>query len=486
MTEHPASAGRVASGNPRLDAILGGGLPAHGINLVVGPPGSGKTVLAQQYVFHNATPQRPAVYLTTVSEPLEKVLRYGQTMAFFDAGAVGRAVFYEDVGGPLGAQGLTAVLERVDALLKERRPAVIVVDSFKALTPYATDEGEFRRFLHSLAGRLSAFPVTSLWVGEYDSAELSTAPEFAVADAIVSLSSERVGQRELRVLQVLKLRGSGFLSGRHAYRLSEIGLEVFPRLADPLDAAAYSMATERASSGIPALDAMLDDGYWPGATTLVAGPTGSGKTLMGLHFIVSGARQGEPGIIATLQENPTQLQRIAQGFDWSLAEPGIELLARSPVDLYIDQWVYELLAAIDRTGARRVLIDSLGDLFFAAGDESRYREYLYSLVQRCSRLGVSLLLTFELPDLFQVTRLSELGVSHVSDNVVLLQYLRQPNAIRRTLTVVKTRASLHKPQVREFTITPEGITLENEIATDPEPPAQPLATEATAAARSPN
>ena len=134
---------------------------------------------------------------------------------------------------------------------------------------------------------------------------------------------------------------------------------------------------------------------------------------------------------------------------------------------------YELLAAVERTGARRVLIDSLGDLAFAAGEETRYREYLYSLVQRCARLGVSVLMTFELPELFQLTRLSELGVSHVSDNVVLLQYLRQPAAIRRTLTVLKTRASLHQPQVREFIITPEGITLENELPTDPEPSAQP-------------
>ena len=123
MTEHSDSAGRVGSGNQRLDAILGGGFPAHGINLVVGPPGSGKTVLAQQYVFHNATPERPAAYLTTVSEPLEKVLRYGQTLAFFDAGAVGRAVHYEDVGGLLGSKGLTAVLERGGARVKERRPA---------------------------------------------------------------------------------------------------------------------------------------------------------------------------------------------------------------------------------------------------------------------------------------------------------------------------------------------------------------------------
>jgi hypothetical protein len=115
MTAGSPAGGRLASGNQQLDAILGGGFPAHAINLVVGPPGSGKTILAQQYVFHNASPERPAVYLTTVSEPLEKVLRYGQTMAFFDPAAVGRAVFYEDVGELLGTQGLSGVLERIDA-----------------------------------------------------------------------------------------------------------------------------------------------------------------------------------------------------------------------------------------------------------------------------------------------------------------------------------------------------------------------------------
>jgi circadian clock protein KaiC len=474
MTEGPAGrraiGGRLTSGNEHLDGILGGGFPAYAINLVAGPPGGGKTILAQQYVFHNATAERPAVYLTTVSEPLEKILRYGQTMTFFDTSAIGRAVFYEDLGETLSTEGLGGVLERIDQLVKEYRPAIMVIDSFKALHPYAEDQGEFRRFLHRLAGKLSAFPVTSLWIGEYDTAELSTAPEFAVADAIVRLSSDRIGHRELRQLQVIKLRGSGFQSGGHAYRLSDTGIEVFPRLADPLDSSVYATPAQRTSSGIAALDTMLADGYWPGAATLVAGPSGSGKTLIGLHFVVSGARRGEPGIIATFQENPTQLERVAQGFGWSLAEDGIELLYRSPVNLLVDEWVYELIGTIERTGARRVLIDSLGDLAFAAGDEARYREYLYSLVQRCARQGVSLLMSFELPDLFEVTRLSEIGISHLSDNVLLLQYLRQRGGVKRTLTVLKTRASLHEPQIKEFTITSAGITLGEESHADASPP----------------
>src|SRR5688500_9615739 len=132
---------------------------------------------------------------------------------------------------------------------------------------------------------------------------------------------------------------------------------------------------------------------------------------------------------------------------------------RSPVDLYIDQWVYELLEAVERTGARRILIDSLTDLQLAAPDATRFREYMHSLVQRFSRQGVSLFMTSELPDLFQVRRLSDFGVSHLSDNVVLLQYIRDQSTVLRALTVLKTRASRHEPETREFRITPEGIVL---------------------------
>jgi circadian clock protein KaiC len=447
---------RISSGHPRLDGVLGGGLPANAINMLIGLPGTGKTILAQQFVFANATPERPALYLATVSEPFDKILHYGQTLRFFDPEAVGHAVFYEDLGSVLNERGLPGVLEQVTELLQERRPGVTVIDSFRALSAYA--EGtEYRRFLHDLAGRLSAFPTSSFWLGEYPADDIGVAPEFAVADAIICLSTTRASERETRSLRVLKLRGSDFASGQHGYRLSADGIDVFPRLADQIDATSYPLDGARHSSGIAALDDMLADGYWPGASTLCAGPSGCGKTLMGLHFIFNGVRQGEPGVLATLQEHPIQLARIIEGFGWSADEEGVELMYRSPVDMYIDEWVYDLLDAVERTGARRVVIDSLTDLKLASPDEIRFREYMYSLVQRLSRQGVSVFMTSELPDLFHVTRLSEFGVSHLSDNVVLLQYTRDGATVRRALTVLKTRASRHEPEIREFKITPEGI-----------------------------
>jgi circadian clock protein KaiC len=457
---------RLASGSARLDAILGGGLPLNGINLIMGRPGSGKTILAQQYLFHNATAERPALYLSTVSEPLEKILRYGQSLTFFDKSVVGTDVIYEDLGQSLNSGGLSAVLTKLIELLREWRPALIVIDSFKALRAYAPDEGSFRQFLHNLAGHLSASAITSFWVGEYDSADATGAPEFAVADAIISLAIEHNADRESRVFQVLKLRGSSFISGKHAYRVSNDGIDVFPRLADHTDGDSYDFALERISSGVSIVDEMLADGYWRGASTLVAGPSGAGKTLVALHFVFRGAELGEQGIFATFQENPMQLERVAQGFSWSFTEKKVELMFRPPVDLYLDEWVYDLLDLVERTGAQRVAIDSLGDLRAACGDEIRFRDYMYSLLQRCARRNVSVIMTQEVPELFGITRLSEFGISHVSDNVVLLQFLRGDSEVKRAITVLKTRGSAHDPGIRQFEITSDGLSLGDQFLPD--------------------
>ena len=450
---------RLPSGSPALDSILGGGLPLNVITLVSGRPGTGKTMLAQQYVFHNGTAAQPALYLTTVSEPLDKLLRFGQSLEYFDNAALGDRVFYEDLGHILNQDGLPGVLARIGELMKQRRPGLMVIDSFKALRAYEPDDGAFRKFLHQLAGMLSAMPVSSFWVGEYDDSQIAEAPEFAVADAIIALGTDRTAEREMRILQVRKLRGSGYQTGKHTYRLAPAGLDVFPRLADPVDSSDYGGEQQRMSSGVPALDDMLVDGYWRGAATVIAGPSGIGKTLLALHFVVAGAQRGEKGIIATFQENPVQLERIMAGFSWTQNDPNIELMYRSPVDLYLDEWVHDFFDTLERTGARRVAIDSLGDLRAACGDELRFREYIYSLLQRCARANVSVMMTQEVPELFGVTRLSENGISHLSDNVILLQFLRGDSELKRAVTVLKTRGSAHLQQMRQFEITPHGAVL---------------------------
>jgi circadian clock protein KaiC len=454
---------RLPTGAPGLDEILDQGLPANAINLILGLPGSGKTLLAHQLVFRNATEKRPAVYVSTVSEPFEKVIRYGQELSFFDSDAVGRRVFYEDLGHDLVEYGLDNALERLDQLLNAYEPGVLVMDSFKPLASFAKSDSDYRRFVHRLAGRLSARPLTSLWVGEYTATELASAPEFAIADAVIWLVAARHEEREIRLLQVLKLRGSTYLSGRHGYRLSADGLRVFPRLADPGKATTYEFARGSVSTGVSSLDSMLGEGYRPGSATLVAGPSGIGKTVLGLHFICAGSGEGETSIFATLEENPSQIARAAASFGWSLDGSRVRLMYRSTVDLYVDEWVSDLLELMDSSEAGRVFIDGLGQLRAASPDPLRFREYLYSLVQRCSRQGVNLMMSVETPELFGLTRMSEIALSHLVDNVVLLQFVRRDGEYRRAMAITKSRAVRTDPRLREYTITSSGLSLVQDV-----------------------
>ena len=188
----------------------------------------------------------------------------------------------------------------------------MVIDSFKALTAYAPDPRGFRQF--STSSPAGSAPFRSAPSGLASTEQTNSVRLLSSRSGTPLLLSRLAGgERETRLLQVVKIRGSAFAPGSHAYRISERGVDVFPRLADPAGHAEYALTSERTSSGFALLDEMLTDGFVAGSSTLVAGPSGIGKTVMGLHFVIHGARQGEPGVIATFQENPAQLERIASG-----------------------------------------------------------------------------------------------------------------------------------------------------------------------------
>jgi circadian clock protein KaiC len=454
---HGSSLLRIRTGNRQLDEILGGGFPANSINVVMGEPGSGKTVLAQTIAFANADGDgRPILYLTTLSEPLEKIVRYVQQFEFYDEGRIGRSIFYESIGAELTQNGVDALVPRLKTEIKKLQPKLIIIDSFKAVHDLAPEAAQMRRMLYELAGLVTAFATTTFLVGEYATAEMQVFPEFAVADGIVELARSKLGTRDERYVRVLKLRGSGYLEGLHAFRIAKSGLAVYPRLVGPHAAPDYEMSNEQVPTGITGLDGMLAGGLRRGRSTFVLGSTGAGKTTLGLQFVLEGVRRGEPCIYVNFEENPTQLasQIASLGGDVaSLTFRGLRLLYRSPVELQIDSIVSELFATIHDNGIRRVVLDSVGDLIDASTDETRLHGYLYALLQHFAVDGVTSLFTYEAPD---VGLPSAIRVSTLADNILLLG-IDLGKEVRRTIRIVKARATAHDLQARELKISSKGV-----------------------------
>lgn len=450
---------RIGSGNANLDRILGGGFPANAIHIVMGNPGTGKTILAEHLAFENATSDRPALYLTTFSEPLPKFLSFLQQYTFADPSRIGTEVIYENLGETLEHHP-ERLSERVGELLQQRRPKVLVIDSFKAIADVMPDTVTWRRELYHLAGLLSAYSATSLWVGEYTAEMVARLPEFAVADGIVELTRTQRGSRDFRFLRVMKLRGSGFLNGFHAVQITSAGLHVYPRLVTPIVAVDYHPIEERLSSGIEGLDAMIESGWLRGTSTLVRGPSGAGKTLLCLQFLMEGVARGEPCLFVNFEENPVQLARMMNHMGWDTAvllQPGrLDLLYTSPVELQIDTILGELFERIRAQGIRRLALDGLADLAVTADDPLRIRDYLFALTQQLAAERITSMFTIQESDLARDLDLPD--VSYLGDNVVCLEMMLGDD-LERTIRVLKSRGSAHDGRRHSLIIRRGGIVV---------------------------
>lgn len=449
---------RLSTGNAELDIIMGGGFPAHSINILMGEPGSGKTILAERLIFANAEEDgRPILFFTTLSEPVDKVVRYLQQFSFYDESKLGTVIHYSSIGQELADEGIGALISTLKEAITMHRPKIIVIDSFKAIHDLSTSVPEMRRMLYEVAGLLTAYETTAFFVGEYSTDQISTYPEFAVADGMVELARDKLGTRDERFLRVLKLRGSSYLEGLHGFRITGDGLEVFPRLISPDTPPIYDLLKERVTTGVAGLDKILDGGLYRGRSTFVLGQTGAGKTTLAMQFVMEGVRLDEPSMYVSFEENPTQLE--AQLNNLGLAardarDRGLHFLYVSPVELQIDSIVATLSRTVKDSGIRRLVVDAVGDLLMSTTDVKRLHSYLYALAQHFAVQGVSSLFTYETfgAELFSETRMSALA-----DNILLLGIRLDDGKARRTLRVIKARGIAHDLDEHTLSITTHGV-----------------------------
>lgn len=462
MSTRPEQDHLESAGDEALDAILGGGIPARSVVIVAGEPGSGKTLTTLQLVFRAAGRGKRVLFFTTLSEPALKLMRHMQGFAFFDERLLQAQIVMSDLGGLMresAAAALAAIEERVAA----EEPDFVIVDSFKVLADAVRSEPNARAMLYDLAVQVTGWGCTTLLIGEYTRAEIATLAEFAIADGIIRLGSERQGLTSVRELEVLKLRGAAHKTGAHFFDISRAGVTFFPRVsAAEVDDGGEEDA-DRASTGVAGLDELLAGGLPRRSTTLIQGGTGTGKTLLGLHFLIEGVRRGERGVLFTLEETPRQLRTIARSLGWDLAalERAGNLVIRytSPVELSTDRYLYESRNALRELRASRAVFDSLTTMALGVPSARRFKEMVYSIAKHLRALGSTAVMTSETPQLLGASQLAGDGVSFISDNVIQLRYVELDGRLERAVSVLKARGIGHASELRSMAIGGDGVTV---------------------------
>jgi circadian clock protein KaiC len=458
----------LATGVPGLDAVLGGGLCESSFNLIAGGPGAGKTTLTQQLFFANATKERPAIYFTVLGESTVKMLRYQQQFAFFDPSLVPSAIRFVNLSEEAMHADLDAVLERIVTEVTKTEPALVAVDSFRTIGgQYRSGDPEsikaLERFIQRLAQQLTSWEVTSFLVGEY-SGEEQRHPIFTVADGILWLSEDVDRNSAVRKLRVAKVRGRAPMPGLHTFRITGDGVQVFPRIPEQ-DYRRQQRSTRRLSTGVRGLDEMTGGGVPEGDVVMLTGPAGSGKTTFAAQFLAKGLAEGEKCVVAVFEEFPQAYLARAKTSPIDLREMveagRLAVIYLRPLDLSVDEMLAEILLAVERVGATRVVIDSLSGFEIALAPTFRadFRESLYRLVGALTATGVTVMMTAEVIDVSPSGGFTNERVSFVTDDILVQRYVEIGGHLRKVLAVVKMRGSDHATDFREYTITPAGAVI---------------------------
>lgn len=452
----------ISTGVPTLDLLLGGGIPARQSVIVTGDPGTGKTILCSQIAFAQAARGVGVVLATVASESQDKLIEELQGFSFFDADRVSNEIFVVSAY-PWLQKGPKEAKELLLRTMRERKAKLLFVDGLRSLRDLWNNEAKLRDFLYELNVGLAQLEAIGLFTTEYPLHKLMDYPEATTVDGLIALSALRFGGRVVRRAQVAKLRGRAHLTGEHLMHITEQGISIVPRLEETTHANPdFKPPTQRAAFGLPELDKVLHGGLPMMSTTLVAGSTGVGKTLLASQFVATGARQGEPGLLINYSEPVARLVARAKGVSLDL-EPLMRLGKlwieyRPSTNSEGDDLVAEILDRVRHHGIRRLVVDGIGEVEESVIEKPRVRSLLSSLIVQLRDLGVTTLFIKEVgkiagPEL----DFSDTPISVTAENVLFFRHIELRGRLHRIASVLKMRESGYDPYVREFEITAQGV-----------------------------
>ena len=443
-----------------LDAILEGGIPRSNVTLVEGAIGTGKTTMGVEFVYRGASEFNEPGLIVLFEVSPEKVVRdaaqLGWDLAALERQGRVRIVFTT-------RQVFRQELQQADSLLlqtaAQMNAARLFVDGVVGVIDGGGDGQEPREAFHVLVEGLQRDRLTAMLAVEASALSQGRLPvlEESIADTVIRLRMEEVQRATIRSIEIIKSRGHSYQMGRHTFRIvTGRGIEVYRRVQAPRaasrDRAAAFDPSSRVTTGVPGLDEVVNGGYFLGSTTVVAGISGVGKSVMALQYITEGARLGEPSLMLTLDEQVPQVLRNANSIGIDLQSHinrgVVQLYYDPPQEIEVDHHFHNIEQIVKDFRPRRAVIDSISTYGSSLGTQGRvFRDFFHALVALMKEYQVAAVYNHENPEMLGMSSMmGAFGMSSLVDNIILMNWIELGDTFRLGLTVAKMRAN---PTVRE-------------------------------------
>ncbi|MFO7953149.1 MAG: ATPase domain-containing protein [Bacillota bacterium] len=457
---------RLSTGVPGLDEVIGGGFISGRSYLVRGGPGTGKTTLGFHFLCESIAEEEKSLFIS-LTEPAEK-LRHDALQRKFDVNKVeildltpSAEFFYEGEYYNVVSSGeieQEPMVQKIIQRLNELQPKRVFLDCASQFHYLAPDNFQFRKSFLLLMDKVIGNGATFLFSSETSSLLPDDDLQF-LCDGIITLELVQ----EKRQIQVSKFRGSDFIQGVHALRLDENGMVVFPVLKPKYSQQEYSF--EIISSGVPEVDELLHGGIERGTATVISGPTGVGKTTLGVQFMKEAAGRGERSVIYTFEEGVEALQEHCEAVNIPVAsmlkKGSLSLVKIDPLEYMPNEFSHHIRREVEEKGTKIVMLDSISGYRLSFGNEY-YEGYdilrhLHSLSEYLKSVGVTVILINEVQNITGDFKVSDYGISYLADNIIFMRYLEMRGEMNKAIGVLKKRLSGFEKALREVEITKYGF-----------------------------